>query len=754
MLILLIAIGNSAHAQQRISEKQKEMLAESVKESNLLSDDADFSTSNTEAKWPGESAVILCQKTQFNFDKKGLSVGKRIGRNVWGALLALPTMGASIYFANARNETKILVEETERRKILLRDKFAIEQYSILYFRFNAGGDAFAARVIKKDGTKQAVELSDAVKVDDVKSVPSVFRSYTDSRVSAYYRPNFFKVAIPDLEEGDIIEYEFKNFNTKEYSQNPNYKEFDPVYYICNRELPVARQIIEVVTEDDKYYIGYKSLKGAPDFTQANSKGNKTYRWIDENRDKLTDTRYVNELIEKPSVKFQVIYARNSSKGFVWFENEAAMKKDMTTEEMSAKVKEFWFNSAKLQTTGDYTDGLSGSIDNTISTIYKSLKKRGITEDAEDDYTRKVYYTLRGKTMYNNWSDFAFAKVFSGLLEKRKISHEVIVTASNQRTQLSKVAFTQEVSWLVKIKGRYYCNPNEHLNPEEIPVYLGGNACIRFNYNDEKSAVSDVIPVSDTTANLWLTQINASLAANNSDIVVAKTVEVKGLVKDDVIDEVLTYTPFMESDYRNYDGTGMFEMLSDNEQSKANEEFAKEKKEWKEEKPKMMKVLAENEYDAKVENYGNFKLATDGRSYKKRTVKYTEDFTLSEMTAIAGNDIVVSLPAFIGAQSKISSEERQRVLPVDVRYARKLQWRIIMPVPAGYTVKGTEALNKKVDNSSGSFESIATIDGTNLILDVKKVYKGGHFETAQWPELVAVLDAAYNFSQSKVVLKKN
>ena len=86
----------------------------------MLSDaDADFKTASGAAKWSNESAVILCQKTSFDFDKKGLSAGKRIGRNIWGVLFAVPTLGTSLLLANAANDTKILVEETERKKILL-----------------------------------------------------------------------------------------------------------------------------------------------------------------------------------------------------------------------------------------------------------------------------------------------------------------------------------------------------------------------------------------------------------------------------------------------------------------------------------------------------------------------------------------------------------------------------------------------------------------------------------------------------------
>ncbi len=125
-----------------------------------------------------------------------------------------------------------------------------------------------------------------------------------------------------------------------------------------------------------------------------------------------------------------------------------------------------------------------------------------------------------------------------------------------------------------------------------------------------------------------------------------------------------------------------------------------------------------------------------------------------MTAVAGNDVVISLPAFIGSHSRIRTEERTRTLPIDVRYARTLSWHILMPVPVGYSVKGLENLNRKVDNECGSFTSTAIVEGGNLVIDVKKIYKKGHFETARWSDIVAVLDAAYNFSQAKLVLKKD
>jgi len=741
---------------QHISKREMDLLKKNLDAHPLLQDaDNDFKANPNTSKWSAESAVILCKKTSFEFDKKGMSVGKRIGRNIWGALLAIPTLGTSIYMANASNETKILIEETERCKILLNDKAGLEDYSVLYFRLSFEGDAFAARVIKKDGSMQPVDLSNSVKIDDIKSVPTLFRSYTDNRFSSGYRPEYFKIAVPDLEEGDIIEYEFTNFNNSQYAYNPNYKEFDPVYYLCNRSLPVSKQIIEVITKDDKYYIGYKNLKGAAAFTQSNNKGDKVYRWEDNDRDKMPDTRFVNEFKEMPSIKFQVVYARNNSKSFVWFKDENDMKREMSNEELAGKAKVFWFEPEKIQSTGDYTAGLKTNITNTVKVMYKAMKKRGITDGSDDDYVHKAYYYIRSQTLYHNWSDFAFAKVFSGLLEEKRISHDIVVSAPNERTGLSDVAFTQEIAWVIKYKNKYYCNPNEHLNPEEIPAELSGNTGIRFsNDNNKGAAVNEVLPLRDTLENTIVTQIKTSLDNDSSlNLQVEKNVEANGLCKDDLMDDALSLTPFMESDYKNYDGTGMWEGLNSAQEEKAATEFSDLKKEWKEEKPKMMKTIAENEYGFTVEKYGAFRLQQDGRAYKKKSLKYGETFTLSDLAATAGEDKILSLTVLIGKQAKIKKEEYTRTLPIDARYPRTISWNIVFALPTGYTAKGLSNLTRNVNNESASFISSAKIENNNLIIDAKKTYKGKYFKVEQWPQLVEMLEAAYNFSQAKVILQK-
>jgi hypothetical protein len=746
-LALLACISTFANAQDRITKTALAAYQKNLKAHPLLVEDADFQNATKTNKWNDESAVILCQKTCFDFDKKGMSVGTRIGRNLVGLVFALPTFGMSIVGANSRNDTKILVEETERRRILLRDKFAIDQYSVLYFRLNTDGDAFDARVIKSDGTIQSISVEDAVRVENPNSVPDVFRSYTDDAFNTFYRPVYFKIVVPDLQEGDILEYAFVNYNANEYRHNPNFKEFSPVYYLCNRSLPVEKQVIEVLMQDDKYHLGYKNLQGAPEFKPVNSKEGKVYRWEDNGRDKWTDTRYVNRNLQMPSVKFQVIYAKKSNDEFMFVNSQKDSKTDLTEEQFSQKARMFWFASSVPSGSLD--------VDDVVKDLYAKMKKRNQTESTDEEYAKKAYYTIRSYTLWGNWNDYSFAKVFAGLLDKKKLQYEVVATSSNILTGVNNVTFVKEIVWLIKFKNKYYSNPYDHLNPGEIPMWLAGNKAVTFSNGEKVSTVNNiVIPMSDTTSNMIHYVMKTALNADNTLLTVDEAVQAQGHVKAGMMDDILALTPFMETDHRNFDGDGMFESLSGKEKMKAEEDFIAQKKSWKEEKPKMMKEVIEDEYNKEVSGDVTFRLTNDGRSFKKQTLTYTMGYSLKDMTAKAGNDIVLALPVLLGEHSQIKSEERARKTDADLAYPRTLKWSISFTVPAGYTVQGLERLNQKVSNVAGGFESTAAMEGNDLVIRVKKSYFTKYLGVPQWPQLLEVLDAAFNWSQSKLILKKS
>jgi hypothetical protein len=113
-----------------------------------------------------------------------------------------------------------------------------------------------------------------------------------------------------------------------------------------------------------------------------------------------------------------------------------------------------------------------------------------------------------------------------------------------------------------------------------------------------------------------------------------------------------------------------------------------------------------------------------------------------------------LPSLTGAQIKIKKEDRTRNYPVNIKYMSSTVYNINFTVPAGYTLKGWEGLNKTTQNDFASFTTTAKMENNVLTIQAKQLFKKTNVEAANWPSIVAILDAVYNFSQSKLLLKKN
>jgi hypothetical protein len=124
-----------------------------------------------------------------------------------------------------------------------------------------------------------------------------------------------------------------------------------------------------------------------------------------------------------------------------------------------------------------------------------------------------------------------------------------------------------------------------------------------------------------------------------------------------------------------------------------------------------------------------------------------------MVKIAGDNLLISVPGLIGDQMFVSQDERKREVDAYMGFPRSIRNVINFTIPAGYKVVGIQNLNMNIDNEVGTFAVQATADGNNLNILVKKHYKKMTVKKESWPKLLDMLDAAFNFSQKRVLLKK-
>lgn len=670
--------------------------------------DPDFTVSSVPEKWKEESGVIIAQKTKFAFDK---------------------------------DANKLAVYEITRRRIKLNDRDAVNSYSSFYFRMGSAYDGAGIKVIKANGSVQDVSLRNAVFVEDADDVPSTFTPYI-GKANTYIDKSkskviFYKVAVPDLDPGDIIDYGtiFYDDNTV---KKMSYIEFDPIYFVCTREYPVISQKFEIDT-DNNSFVNSKATMGAPAFRETGN-SNGEYVWEDRNREKISDTRWVNSLIEFPMLKFQIVFSKSENRSDLFIGDRGELKQNITPQELAKKMNNLY-------------NRLDGSYYYTMAKAY--LKQIGYADLREDDFIQKTYYILRHISYYraNGFSSELFASCLTQCLDLRKISYDLIVTTPLNLTKPENIVFRTEPEWMVRVKDKFIFNATPFSNPYDLRQEFLNTPAYIISLGKNPTAIPVTLPNTKMEDNVMTNTVTASIdtASRNMSVVLQKAIT--GFRKRSYNSEALAYTTALDDDYRSYGGeddirAGMKGAVLDSYEEKLRER----KKEDKTRKLEYMKSELADSYD-NILAYNEFTLNSDGRTWRKQDLNYTSKFELGDMVKIAGDNLLVSVPGLIGDQLFIPQEDRNREVDAYMSYPEVIRNVINFTIPAGYKAVGIQSLNTTLDNEVGTFAVQASVEGNTLNILVKKHYKNATVKKEDWPKLVAMLDAAFNFSQKKVLLKK-
>jgi len=707
LTLLISSVVIAQEDEDTFSPSKLESIAKNMK--TIWDDgDADFTVTAIPEKWKEESGVILAQKTRFAFDK---------------------------------DANKLAVYEITRRRIKLNDRDAVNSYSSVYFRIGSANDGAGIRIIKSNGTVQDVSLRNAVYVEDNSDVPSTFQPYI-GKASTYYdksksRVIYYKIAVPDLDPGDIIDYGtiFYDDNTV---KKMSYIEFDPIYFVCTREYPVLSQKFEIDT-DNNSFVNSKSTMGAPQFKEAGA-ANADYTWEDRNRDKLNDTRWVNSYVELPMVKFQIVFSRSENRSDLFIGDKGELKQNISPEELAKKMNNLY-------------NRLDGSYYYTMAKAY--LKQLGYGDMREEDFIQKSYYILRHMSHYraNGFSSELFASCLTQCLDLRKIPYDLIVTTPANLTKPENIIFRTEPEWMVRVKGKYIFNATVFSNPYDFKEEFLNTPAYIISLGKNPTATPVTLPASTPDENVTTNTITATIdsSGRNMNIVLQKAIV--GLSKQFYNIQGLVYTTALDDDHRSYGGeddvrAGMKGTYLESYEDKLRER----KKEDKTRKLEYMKKALEEDFD-NIGSYTEFTLNSDGRTWRKQELNYTNKFDLTDMVKSAGSNLLVSVPALIGEQLFVSQDQRKREVDAFMSFPRSLRNIINFTIPDGYKVVGINNLNMNIDNEVGTFGVLASVEGNKLNILVKKVYKKTIIKKEEWPKLLEMLDAAFNFSQKKVLLKK-
>lgn len=726
-LLVVMACHNAANSQGRNAEMRANK--NSADQSNKIFNDGDvdFKVTDVPEKWKGESAVIIAQK----FDYEYTAEGKRT----------------------------LSYKETTRRRIKLLDKAAIEKFSTFYYygvkneSVTKAGDGFGIQITKPDGKVRKIEKKDAIKVE-TGEVATIYKA-------RFYGVNFqyYKVAIADLEPGDILDYYLVTTGGS-YNFTGEPQALPPVIATMNSDYSIINQKINFVV-DRGFFVNFKGTNGAPELKKNPAIDRNTYSFslVDNDRNKIDDTRWLYEYRELPTMKFQVCFSRigADTKYFLGKVDEPTTSVSM--QEVATKIN-FWYTENQML--ADYY----------IDAIKARMRTDHGKPTNKEDIIKWCYYYFRNiafsSTTFSNYSASElgympspiFAKVMVELLANYDIQADVCVAPDRDISRIEDVVLSAELNWFIKVGNNFIFTFNENSDYKNIDDDLQGQDAyiIKIDKREaNQTAQKTKVPVNTAIENYAKYSYTVSVDDNMENLKVVAITDAKGNSKSFYNPTALSYYDWEKTDYLAYGGKKpeeeKVESRNKNKIAEAERQKAAKAEEQQKNKLDLMKEELKGDFD-NVVSYDSFVLDNDGRRPDANSLVYTEKYVLGDLVKKAGPNYSVEIGKLIGGQIAIDKKEVKRDYNIWLNFARTADFKIIFDIPAGYKADGLDALKSNIDNNTGTFTVSTSVEGQQLTVVIKKAYKNNYFVKEDWPKMVEFLDAAYNFTQKKIILTKS
>lgn len=691
---------------------------EEIKEAFWGAEDPQKTNMTVQEKWKNESAVILYKEHFYDYHK---------------------------FTKNVKYSHSI------RKRIKLQDQAAVKEHSEFSFskKFwvkrgygRKGVNHIGVKIVKPDGTEKEIQIDEeAVKTDDE-----------------------FKLAISGLEIGDILDYYI--YTIEPFVQNLGY-EFEPMTRILSDEYPVAEMVMKFNTEND-FFINFNSYNGAPELQEVPTDARNDRRYIlkAQNIEKRDFPMWYYPQIELPYYKFQVTFARKGHHADDVFnylsENEAIIKKQVTKEEVKELYQKNWGQTYSLKNLEKHLKEMELTDKEKVVEAYHYIRHHFLTY-----YVEKIVFvetklipahTIGGGSLAMN--NTALMATF---LNQNEIPFNRMVAVPRYSGKISDLLYRKEATEFLEVPfddGALYIPAlNFHSDINSIDYTLEGTDAYALKYTDGKSKITDVelkkVRGTSYTENGTKTTTIVSLNEDFDGMKIQKTSNSFGHTKASTQEDVLMYFDYTEEDRNKYETTSFIDgsiRMKKNQERVRNEANALISK-LKTRQSEYLEKQLENELEFEVEDY-NVNIEDTGRYGAEKPFVLSETFTMPDnFVKKAGRNYLLEIGKFIGGQISLDEDEKLRTNNIYMAFPRSFENTIEFNIPEGYDIGGIDKLNTKVENETGGFVSSAEVVDGVLKIHTNKYYKNYYEPNINWTKMVDFLEAAHQFTQVKVMLKK-
>ena len=666
-----------------------------------------FNNRTIPAQYKNESAVILARYEELTVD-----LSKKF--NVFA-------------FGNLKQNTAVYLK---RYLIKINDKAALDKFSTFDFRtYDRSFNEFmlredhrtvlGVRVIKANGTVKEVSSDE----------------YQDDNEGKKGQEKRAKLAVPDLQVGDLIDYFTYDFDVIKEDN------LDPTLFIFRADYPILDYQIHCAI-DKKLCTQYRTMNGAPDFKSGQNGDNITLDAHVKNIDKTLPDYAFNPIAQAP---FTLLYVTNTNVGLYYTPESAKQKGLQANPDAKVIQKDAW------QPWSDYK--LKWTLYKKLNKVVKDAKKLKTDEEKADYvYNYMVMQTLLFKRPYEN--AYNFSTLFPSILDRLKVEYGRGITTSLYNEPLDQlINYSDATRFIILKNGKCYFPLKQSVGANIIPSIYQNRDALRTD-KPKKFAkgpfTSFKIAGSDASDNIETVDIDAAIDGGMMNIRRQNTMS--GCEKEDIIPIYTTAEELVKAWGKPYEFTTFSDAYSYKEseaKARAAERAEQDKKDIPENFAKEIKAYHDKApvkiNGTKVLNFGENNLP----------FSYTVDYQMDGLVKKAGRNIVVSVGQLFGQQTHIEGKARKRDMDLMYDYPRSYSVTLNLNIPSGYSVaqESLQKLNNHIDNEAVRLTTKAEISDGKLVIIFQKVYKQQRVPVAKWEQVLSMLDRAYEFTSQQIILKK-
>ena len=738
-ILIFTSICSSVFAQ---SEKEKKAYADEAAHlqteiwGNSL---PEFNATKTPTNLDKESAVILAR----SYSMSRASNGKiKFGRAL---TFTTRTTKFSIFHERVKINDKSALEgfaTLEYQKRLDQSK------SELFAKFvNENKTYIGAKVIKPSGKEVMINTSEEVLIKNES------------------KDQKGKLAIPDLQVGDILDYYICKEDVADKDDGNTYKDNDNLFFLVD-EYPMLYYSLDFQF-NKKLKVKTIYANGAQHFEEnQNADGDQLLSL------KLHDVpKYMRQLWTSPYREYpyieigsaydddldKIIHKNKFEGNTVMFDAQKTVFENGFIEieypyhSLETKYRDYFKDKKALKNI---------SLDSSMKVLYNVWKYDVFCQYALRDLEDFPSVKLRAANSKVNATNVCM------VLTNLKVNFDILLVASRNSNSLENVFGYSDFDACIRINGdkpmyMFFDDIANHF--DEIPERYQGEKVIvlhpkrrsasEYSFTEE----SGVLPVISADKNVVNEQLNVSFTQQDMQkLKIGRVVKETGAMRhddqkvlmgvDDIDDGMKSAAKGQDIDarYKNYIGRDIKKFIAGIKDALVKEGTEKSQNFNKEIKSK---------YDQEPQQVSDCKIVNKGLDLSQPVFEFNETFVLNNMVKRAGSNYIVDVGKLTGGFLKLEEKDKKRNKDVYMTAARTFKYNIVIDIPAGYAVKGVEELTQNKSNKTGAFSSSAVVNGNKLIVTASRVYNNNFEKAADWPSMVDMITAASDFESKKILFEK-